>query len=200
VSVTIVKEKKKKYEVRGKNIINQNNMIHIELIIMGKTEEDLMAAFAGESQANRKYLAFAKKADQDGFSQVARLFRAVAEAETVHAHSHLRVYGGIKSTTENIKAAIEGEHYEFTKMYPDFIEDVKKENQKAAERTFDLARQVEIVHHKLYSKALEAVKGDRDLLETSMLVCEVCGYTVEGGAPDICPICGAKHEKFMEIK
>jgi len=200
LSVTIVKEKKKKYELRGKNIINQNNMIHIELIIMGKTEEDLMAAFAGESQANRKYLAFAKKADQDGFSQVARLFRAVAEAETVHAHSHLRVYGGIKSTSENIKAAIEGEHYEFTKMYPDFLEDAKAEEKKAAEITFDFANQVENIHHKLYSKALEAVEGGNDLPETSMFVCEVCGYTVEGEAPDICPICGAKHEKFMEIK
>ncbi|MFX0152124.1 MAG: rubrerythrin family protein [Candidatus Hodarchaeota archaeon] len=159
-----------------------------------------MAAFAGESQANRKYLAFAKKADQEGFPQVARLFRAAAEAETVHAHSHLRVYGGIKSTTENIKAAIEGEHYEFTKMYPDFLEDAKAEKKKAAERTFDFANQVEKIHHKLYSKALEAVEGGNDLPQVAMFVCEVCGYTVEGEAPDICPICGAKHEKFMDIK
>jgi len=167
---------------------------------MANTDENLMAAFAGESQANRKYLAFAKKAEKDGFPQIGRVFRAAAAAETVHAHAHLRVYGGIKTTEENVKAAIEGEHYEFTKMYPEFLEIAKKEGKKAAERSFDLANQVEKIHHELYSKALEAVQGGNDLPETKLFVCEVCGYTVEGDIPDICPICGAKHDRFFEVE
>ncbi len=167
---------------------------------MGKIEEDLMAAFAGESQANRKYLAYANKAEKDGFPQVGRLFRAVAHAETVHANNHLRVYGGIKTTVENIQAAIEGEHYEFTKMYPEFLEDAKEEGRKAAERTFDFANQVEKIHHDLYSRALKAVKSGNDLPEKSMYVCEVCGYTIEDGIPDKCPICGASHERFTKIE
>jgi rubrerythrin len=167
---------------------------------MGNTDENLMAAFSGESQANRKYLAFAKKADKDGFTQIGRVFRAAAAAETVHAHAHLRVYGGIKTTEENVKAAIEGEDYEFTKMYPEFLDVAKQENKKAAERTFDLANQVEKIHHELYSKALEAVQSGKDLPEIQMFVCDVCGYTVEGEAPEICPICGAKHDKFFEVE
>lgn len=166
---------------------------------MGKTDEKLMAAFAGESQANRKYLAYAKKAEKDGFSQVARVFRAAAAAETVHAHSHLRVYGGIKSTLENVKDAIEGEHYEFVEMYPEFIKVAQEENKNAAERTFDLARQVEVVHHELYTKALKAVEEGNDLPVTEMFVCNVCGYTSEGEAPEKCPVCGALHEKFFGI-
>lgn len=167
---------------------------------MGKTEEKLMAAFAGESQANRKYLAFAKKAEKEGFNQVARVFRAAAAAETVHAHAHLRVYGGIKSTLENIQEAIGGEHYEFVSMYPEFIDIAKEEGRKAAERSFDLARQVEIIHHELYSKALKAVEEGKDLSETSLFVCNVCGYTCENEIPDICPVCGASHERFTEIE
>ena len=167
---------------------------------MGKTDENLMSAFAGESQANRKYLAFAKKAEKDGFPQIGRVFRAAAAAETVHAHAHLRVYGGIKTTEENVKAAIEGEHYEFTKMYPEFLEIAKKEGKKAAERSFDLANKVEKIHHGLYSKALEAVQGGNDLPKSQLYVCEVCGYTVEGDIPDICPICGAKHDRFFGVE
>ncbi|MHA1966231.1 MAG: rubrerythrin family protein [Candidatus Hodarchaeales archaeon] len=167
---------------------------------MGNTDENLMAAFAGESQANRKYLAFAKKAVKDGYPQIARVFRAAAAAETVHAHSHLRVYGGIKTTEENVKAAIEGEHYEFTKMYPEFLEIAKNEGKKAAERSFDLANQVEKVHHELYSKALVAVQSDKDLQEINIYVCDVCGYTVEGEVPEICPICGTRHDRFFEIE
>ncbi len=167
---------------------------------MGKTDENLMAAFAGESQANRKYLAFAKKAEKEGFPQVARIFRSAAAAETVHAHAHLRVYGGIKSTLENVKAAITGEHYEFTKMYPEFIEDAKAEGNKAAERSFDYANQVEKVHHELYSRVLASLEKGENLPETKMFVCDVCGYTVEGEAPEKCPICGAVHERFQEVK
>jgi len=167
---------------------------------MSKTEKDLMEAFSGESQANRKYLAFAEKAEKDGFPQIARMFKAAAAAETVHAHNHLRAMGGIQSTVENVKEAINGEHYEFTKMYPEFLEDAKKENNKQAIRTFDYANQVEKVHHELYNKALEAAEKGEDLEEKDMYVCPICGYTVEGEAPDECPVCGAKKKVFKIIK
>jgi len=167
---------------------------------MNKTEKNLMVAFAGESQANRKYLAFAKKAEKDGYKQVARLFRAAAAAETVHAHSHLKVYGGIKSTAENLQEAMKGEHYEFTSMYPEFLNDAKSEDHKMAIRSFDLAYKVEQVHYKLYEAAFKAVEKGKDLPQTAMFVCDVCGYTIEGEAPEICPICGAVHDRFMEIQ
>jgi len=166
---------------------------------MTKSEEDLKAAFAGESQANRKYLAFSKKAEQDGLPGVARLFRAAAAAETVHANNHLRAMGGIKSTTENLKEAIEGEYYEFTKMYPDFINDAKTEENRSAERTFNLANDVEKIHHKLYQKALELVESGKDLEEGPMYVCSVCGYTHEGEPPEECPVCKAPKQVFNKI-
>jgi len=167
---------------------------------MSKTEKDLMEAFSGESQANRKYLAFAEKAEKDGFPQIARMFKAAAAAETVHAHNHLRAMGGIQSTVENVKEAINGEHYEFTKMYPEFLEDAREENNKQAIRTFDYANQVEKVHHELYNKALEAAEKGEDLEEKDMYVCPICGYTVEGEAPDECPVCGAKKKVFKKIE
>ncbi len=167
---------------------------------MGKSEKNLMAAFAGESQANRKYLAYGKHAHDEGFSQIGRLFRAIAAAETVHAHSHFRVAGGVKSVVENIKDAIAGEHYEFTTMYPEFLEEAQKEGDKKAERSFNFANEVEKIHHVLYNKALKATEAGNDLPETTMFVCEVCGYTVEGEAPDVCPICGVRHEKFFEVE
>ena len=166
---------------------------------MSKTEEGLKEAFAGESQANRKYLAFALKADQEGFPQIAKTFRAAAAAETVHAHNHLRVLGGIKSTKENIQAAVEGEHYEFTKMYPEFLEAAKNEGNKDAERTFNYANEVEKVHHKLYSAALEAVENGKDLEKKDVYICPVCGYTHEGDPPDNCPVCGAAKTGFKQI-
>ena len=167
---------------------------------MSKTEKDLMEAFSGESQANRKYLAFAEKAEKDGFPQIARIFKAAASAETVHAHNHLRAMGGIQSTVENVKEAINGEHYEFTKMYPEFLEDAREENNKQAIRTFDYANQVEKVHHELYNKALEAAEKGEDLEEKEMYICPICGYTVEGEAPDECPVCGAKKKVFKKIE
>ncbi|MFO7797143.1 MAG: rubrerythrin family protein [Promethearchaeati archaeon] len=167
---------------------------------MSKTEKDLMEAFSGESQANRKYLAFAEKAEKDGFPQIAKIFKAAAAAETVHAHNHLRALGGIQSTVENVKEAINGEHYEFTKMYPEFLEDAREENNKQAIRTFDYANQVEKVHHELYNKALEAAEKGEDLEEKDMYVCPICGYTVEGEAPDECPVCGAKKKVFKKIE
>ncbi|MFX1365270.1 MAG: rubrerythrin family protein [Promethearchaeota archaeon] len=166
---------------------------------MSKSEEGLKEAFAGESQANRKYLAFAQKADQEGFSQIAKLFRAAAAAETVHAHNHLRVLGGVKSTKENLKAAVEGEHYEFTKMYPEFLEAARNEGNKDAERTFNYANEVEKIHHKLYSVALKAVENDKDLEKKEIYICPVCGYTHEGEPPEKCPVCGAAKKVFKPI-
>jgi len=166
---------------------------------MTKSEENLNAAFAGESQANRKYLAFAEKADKEGFPQVAKLFRAAAAAETVHAHSHLRVLGGIKSTKENLQAAVEGEHHEFTEMYPEFIEDAKAEDNKGAERTFNYANEVEKIHHKLYETALEAVENGKDLEKQDIYICPVCGYTHEGKPPEKCPVCGTVKKMFKKI-
>jgi rubrerythrin len=167
---------------------------------MTKSEENLKAAFAGESQANRKYLAFAEKADKEGFPQIARVFRAAAAAETVHAHNHLRVLGGIKTTKENIKAAVEGEHYEFTSMYPEFLEDAKKEGNADAERTFNYANEVEKVHHKLYESALAVVESGKDLEENDIYICPVCGYTHEGDPPEKCPVCGAMKKVFKKIE
>jgi rubrerythrin len=166
---------------------------------MTNSIENLKAAFSGESQANRRYLAFAEKADKDGYSQIAKVFRAAAAAETVHAHNHLRAMGGINSTQENIKEAIEGEHYEFTKMYPEFLEDAKAESHKEAIRTFNYANEVEKVHHRLYQQALEAVKERKDLEQKDMYVCPVCGYTHEGEPPETCPVCGASKKVFNKI-
>lgn len=163
------------------------------------TSEDLAAAFAGESQANRKYLAFAKKAEDDGFGQVARLFRAAAQAETVHAHAHLRVMGGVKSTAENLQAAIEGEGREFQAMYPEFIAEAEREGNKAAATSFRNACAVEEIHHGLYSQALEAVGAGTDLPAQPIFVCGVCGNTVVGEAPERCPVCGAPRAKFSEV-
>lgn len=163
------------------------------------TSENLQNAFAGESQANRKYLAFAKKAQDEGFSQVAKLFRAAANAETVHAHAHLRVMGGIKSTVDNLQAAIEGEGYEFKTMYPDFLAEAEKEGNKPAVFNFKNALAVEEIHHGLYSEALKAVQSGSDLPEEKIYVCQVCGNTVKGGAPDKCPVCNATKDKFIEV-
>lgn len=164
---------------------------------MSKSEKFLMDAFAGESQANRKYLAFAQKADSEGFPQAARLFRAAAEAETVHAHNHLRVAKGIRGTKENLVEAISGETHEFTKMYPEMIEAARAEGNKAAERTFSFANEVEKTHAQLYQKLLDNLGGARE--EYPYYVCPVCGHTAEGNAPDVCPVCGAKGEVFKRV-
>lgn len=163
------------------------------------TIDNLKDAFAGESQANRKYLAFAKKAQTDGFAMVARLFRAAAEAETIHAHAHLRVMGGIKTTAENLEAAIAGEGHEFQNMYPGFVAQAEAEGNKPAVISFRNAMAVEEVHHGLYQKALAAVKAGHDLAEARIWVCPVCGDTFVGEAPDTCPVCGAKRAAFLEI-
>jgi rubrerythrin len=163
---------------------------------MSKTEDYLKEAFAGESQANRKYLAFAAAADKEGFSQAARLFRAAAEAETVHAINHFRVLGGIKSTRENIQEAVGGETFEFTKMYPDMIAAAKAEGNAAAEKSFNYANAVEKIHAGLYSKMAESLDKKENY---PYYVCPVCGNTFEREGPDVCPICGVKKASFKRI-
>ena len=163
---------------------------------MSKTEQNLQDAFAGESHANRKYLAFAKKADRDGHPQVAKLFRAAAEAETVHAHSHLRTLKGIKSTAENLQEAIAGETHEFKSMYPAMIEVAKAEDEGAALRSFTYANEVEKNHAELYQKALDNIDSP---VEVDYYVCSVCGYTCENEAPDVCPVCNAKGKAFFKV-
>lgn len=163
------------------------------------TKQNLADAFAGESQANRKYLAFAKKAEADGLPQVAKLFRAAAHAETVHAHAHLRAMGGIKSTVENLRAAIDGEGFEFQKMYPPYLEEARAEGDRAAENSFKFALAVEEVHYDLYGKALAAVEGGTDLPDRAIYVCEVCGNTVYDAAPDKCEVCLVPKDRFTQI-
>lgn len=164
---------------------------------MSKVKEFLQEAFAGESQANRKYLAFAAKADKEGYPQVAGLFRAVAEAETIHAHNHLRVLKGIGTTAENLQAAIAGETDEFEHMYPEMIEAARSEGNKDALRTFEYANEVEKVHAALYQKVLDSLGSAQE--SHSYYVCPTCGYTAEGDPPDTCPVCGVKGEMFKQI-
>jgi rubrerythrin len=166
---------------------------------MSKTEENALSAFAGESQANRKYLFFAEKAEKEGFNQIARLFRAAADAETVHARNHLKVLQGIKSTEENLQAAISGENYEFTEMYPGFIKQAEEEGASKAKDSFDLANQVEEIHHRLFKAFLGKLEKGETIEEKPIYVCQFCGNTVEGEAPDKCPVCGVPKKMFKGI-
>jgi rubrerythrin len=165
------------------------------------TSDDLQSAFAGESMANRKYTAFAKKADSEDRPQVARLFRAAAYAETVHALNHYRAMGMIRSTAENLQVGIDGEAYEFQEMYPKFLANAEKAaDNPAAVKSFNFALEAEKEHWTLYRKALEAVKAGKDLPAKKMWVCEICGHTVEGDEPpDKCPICNAGKKAYTEI-
>ena len=166
---------------------------------MSKTEENLQAAFAGESQANRRYLFFADKAEKESYTQIARLFRAAAEAETVHARNHFNAMDGVGSTRDNLMAGVIGEHYEFTRMYPPFIEQAEQENNKRAQRTFEYANQVEQIHHGLFEKAMKAFEAGQQLKDEPYFVCQVCGNTVPGEAPEKCPICGATSKVSTRI-
>ena len=173
------------------------HQIRKEKTDMSKSEENLKEAFAGESQANRRYLAFAARADKEGFPQAARLFRAAAEAETVHALNHLKASKMILSTRENLQAAISGETHEFKKMYPAMIEAAKAEGNKEAEQTFQWANEVEKIHAELYRAMLENMDKGGDVL---YYVCPLCGYTVEKEAPETCPVCGTKGKAFKKIE
>ncbi len=163
------------------------------------TKDNLGNAFAGESQANRKYLAFAEKAETDGYPQIAKLFRAAAAAETVHAHAHLRAMDGINSTEKNLQVAIDGEGFEFQEMYPPYLEEAQEEGNKKAERAFKFAMAVEKIHYDMYGEAMKSLKAGNDLPEKNIFVCPVCGNTVYDGAPDKCEICGVPGEKFFEV-
>jgi len=164
-----------------------------------QTEENLMTAFSGESQANRRYLFFAERADKEGYPQVARLFRAAADAETVHARNHFNAMDGVGSTRDNLMAATIGEHHEFTRMYPPFIAKAEDEQNDRAQRTFNWANEVEQVHHKLFEAALKEVEAGQRAKEEPIYVCQVCGNTVSGEAPDRCPVCGAPRKQFKQI-
>lgn len=181
-----------------------------------KTEGNLKTAFAGESQANRRYLLFAEKADKDGYPQIARLFRAAAAAETVHAKRHLDAMdvasravaealanegqpNSAQSTRDNLTAAAAGEHYEFTQMYPPFIKDAEKEGNLRAQMSFDRANAVEQIHHKLFESTIKALESKQPLKDEPYFVCQVCGYTVAGEAPETCPICGAPRSRFKQV-
>jgi rubrerythrin len=163
------------------------------------TKENLANAFAGESQANRKYLAFAKQAEVDGYPQVAKLFRAAAHAETIHALAHLRAMGGIKKTLDNLMEAIDGEGFEFQTMYPPYLEQAKQEGDRLAEMSFRNALAVEEIHHDLYQQAFATVKGGVDLDSRRVYVCEVCGNTVYDEAPPQCPVCMVPKDRFTLI-
>jgi len=161
-----------------------------------ETEMNLLKAFAGESQANRKYLAFAKQAEKEGHHQVARLFRAVAQAETVHAFSHIRTLGEIGTTVENLKTAMAGEKYEYREMYPPMIEKAEQEGNLAALKSFTYANAVEIKHASLYQEAIDQMGS---LKETDYYVCSVCGYTCADGTPEVCPVCGSAAKAFSKV-
>ncbi len=160
------------------------------------TVTNLKEALAGESQANQKYRAFAKKAEQDGFPNIARLFRTAAEAERIHAEGHLRALEGVASTRDNLTAAIEGETYEFTTMYPPMLELAEQEGHRAR-LMFGFAMKAEAVHAAAYRRALEAVEQGKDLAEAGFYLCPVCGHIEFGEPPETCPICGTRKDRFI---
>jgi rubrerythrin len=167
---------------------------------LSKTKDNLEFAFAGESQANRKYLFFAEKAEEEGQKRIARLFRAAADAETVHARNHLKVLQGIQSTKENLLTAIGGENHEFTEMYPAFIRQAETEGEKKAADSFNLANKVEQIHHGLYQDTLNRLEKGETMELKPFYVCQYCGNTVEGEAPEKCPVYGAPKRMFKLIE
>ena len=163
---------------------------------MSKTTDNLKTAFAGESQANRRYLAYAKKAEEEGHAQIAKLFRAVAAAETVHAHNHLRILGEIKTTAENLQSAKGGEDYEVDAMYPPFIQDAEAEGEKRAMNSFKWAWEVEQEHSVYYQEAIEALLAGKTISDEDYYICPVCGHTHRGTPPEKCPVCGTPGKRF----
>jgi rubrerythrin len=165
---------------------------------MANSESNLREAFAGESQANRKYLSFARKAEQEGFANVARLFRTTAEAETIHAFGHLNAMGGVGSTADNLQAAVAGETYEYKEMYPPMLQQAEAEDHKAR-RMFGYAVKAEAVHARLYQMALDAVSQGKDLTESNFYLCPVCGHIEMGERPESCPICNTKGDRYLAL-
>jgi len=166
---------------------------------MKPTTDNLKEAFAGESQASQKYLAFARKAEKEGFRNIAALFRTAAEAERIHAEGHLGALDGIGSTAENLATAIDGETYEYTKMYPPMLKQAEAEGHKA-KRMFDYAAKAEAVHAQLYQVALEAVRKGQDLTEAKIYLCPVCGHIEFGTPPASCPICKARGSSYIQVR
>ena len=166
---------------------------------MSKSVDNLKTAFAGESQANRRYLAFAKKADDAGFPQIAKLFRAAAAAETVHALNHLRAMDGVQGIAENLEVAIGGENYEVVSMYPSMLAEAQQEGDKRAAQSFNYALQTEKIHESLYRAAAELFGKGKDIPEKEYYVCPVCGFTHEGPMEGRCPVCSTPGEKFGKI-
>jgi len=164
---------------------------------MKTTQENLKEAFAGESMANRKYLAFAQQAEKDGFKNVATLFRATAEAETIHAIAHFHAMDGVKSTLENLQYAISGETYEHNEMYPPMYEQAEKDGHKA-KRMFKWAMEVERIHAELYKAAMEAVKAGKDI-ECEVWLCPTCGHLEFKNPPEKCPVCNLPGTKYQKI-
>ncbi|WP_337997419.1 rubrerythrin family protein [Oleispirillum naphthae] len=160
------------------------------------TIKNLQEAFAGESQANRRYLAYAEQADAEGLPGVARLLRGVAAAETIHALTHLKAMNGVKDTAANLAEALSGEEHEFAEMYPPMVAEAEAEGQKRAARSMGNAMQVEKIHFGLFGKAAEAVKAGHDLEAPEVRICPVCGHTVIGDAPDACPVCGCGGARY----
>ncbi len=163
------------------------------------TEQNLNSAFAGESMAHLRYLIFADYAEQEGYPNVARLFRAIAYAEQVHAQNHYRELGGIRSTKENLQTAIDGETFEVEEMYPAYNKVAELQGEQGAVRSTHYALEAEKVHAEMYQEAKQAVEGGKDIQLGKVYICSVCGYTVEGEAPERCPVCGATREKFKEF-
>jgi rubrerythrin len=189
-----------------RNATSNTGLISISLIReeqgvrdMNRTVENLKNAFAGESQANRRYVAFARKAEEEGFSQVAKLFRAAAEAETVHALNHIRVIGDVKPTVENLDTAVNGETFEYKNMYPEYVKVAKREKNDQATWSFNVANQVEQIHAHLFKKAAKALKAGKEPAKADYYVCSVCGNTVENEPPERCPVCGNNKSKFFRV-
>ncbi len=170
-----------------------------ETTVSAETSRNLQNAFAGEAQANRRYLFFAKQAEEEGFKQISILFRAVAEAETVHASNHFKRMDGAKSTSENLKTALSGEIFEYEKMYPDYLGTANRDGEESAAWSFEKAEKVEQIHATLFKKAIQAAELTKDLEPVDYYICNVCGNTVEASAPDVCPICGAPKSAFFKV-
>ncbi len=163
------------------------------------TESNLQSAFAGESQAHMRYLIFADRAEKEGYANVARLFRAIAYAEQVHATNHYKELGGINTSAENLQVAIDGETYEVNEMYPAYLAVAQLQEKRGAQRSMGYALEAEKIHAALYAKAKEATEAGKDPEIGSVYTCSVCGHTVEGEPPEKCPICGAKRQKYVEF-
>lgn len=170
------------------------------VIYISDTDENLKKAFAGESQARSKYLLYAERAKEEGMEQIAKLFRAVAEAERVHIGNHAEAMEKVKDTVENLQKAMEGENYEHMEMYPEFLEKAMEEDKKESVKSFRWAKEVEGVHEELYKKAKKKAEQGKDLDEEKIVVCQGCGYTTTGEAPEVCPVCGAPKKRFKEVK